>query len=73
MAGQRVYVGSLDGNVYGLDLATGERVWQYRTGDGITASPAVVEGHLVIGSEDGFLYCFTGRSARPPDKKPEKP
>jgi outer membrane protein assembly factor BamB len=53
-----VYVGSSDGRLYVLDLATGEKRWEFDTGSALTASPAIAGGRVVIGSQDGVLYCF---------------
>ena len=41
-----------------LDLETGEKLWEFDTAAPLVASPAIAEGRLVIGSEDGVLYCF---------------
>ena len=54
----RVFFGSQDGRVYGLDRQSGKEVWRYDAGGKISASPAVASGRLVIGSESGHLYCF---------------
>jgi outer membrane protein assembly factor BamB len=32
--------------------------WTFDAGAGFDASPAVAGGRLVIGDEDGTLYCF---------------
>jgi outer membrane protein assembly factor BamB len=62
IVGDRVFVGSSDGNVYGINLEDGKEVWRFKDPDGraFTASPAVGEGCLVIGSESnaGNTYCF---------------
>jgi outer membrane protein assembly factor BamB len=58
LVGNRVFAGSNDGNVYALDVATGKEVWRFTTGGPVTASPAVAQNRLVIGGEDGKLYCF---------------
>jgi len=65
IAGDRVFVGSQDGNLYGLRLSDGKEVFRYTDGRPFTASPAVGEGCLVIGSEssDGNLYCFGAKAA----------
>ncbi|MBI4476757.1 MAG: PQQ-binding-like beta-propeller repeat protein, partial [Acidobacteria bacterium] len=58
IAGSRVYVGSNDGRLYGLDLASGRVVWEFQAGAPLSASPAIDAGRLVIGAQDGRLYCF---------------
>ncbi|MBF8305782.1 MAG: PQQ-like domain, partial [Acidobacteria bacterium] len=30
----------------------------FDAGSGLTASPAIAAGRVVIGSQDGVLYCF---------------
>jgi outer membrane protein assembly factor BamB len=46
--------------VYGIGLDDGKEQWRFNDGRPITASPAVGEGCLVIGSESntGTIYCF---------------
>jgi eukaryotic-like serine/threonine-protein kinase len=58
--GERVFVGSSDGNLYELGLKDGKEVAKYPIGKEVTASPAIGEGVLVIGAEgsDEFIYCF---------------
>jgi len=57
----------LDGNCYVLDLATGRELKRFDLGGGeavnkgITASPAVGEGFLVIGTNDGTVHCLGGK------------
>ena len=55
-----VYVGSYDGNLYALNIDTGQETWERKVGDGspIVGGPAVGEGLVVIGSSDGGLYAF---------------
>jgi outer membrane protein assembly factor BamB len=53
-------VGSNDGRFYVLDLATGKKVWEFEAGAPLSASPAIAGGRIVIGSQDGKLYCFGG-------------
>jgi eukaryotic-like serine/threonine-protein kinase len=60
VVGDRVFFGSNDGNLYGVTLDKGTEVFRFTDGRPFTASPAVGEGCLVIGSESGSgnLYCF---------------
>ena len=58
VAGNRVYVGSGDGRLYVLDLASGKKLWEFEAGSPLSASPAIAEGRLVIGSQDGRIFCF---------------
>jgi outer membrane protein assembly factor BamB len=60
IAGESVFVGCDDGNLYELALSNGKKLWQFRAGAALKASPAVGRGHLVIGSTDGAIYCFGG-------------
>ena len=58
VVGDRLFFGSQDGRIYGLDCRSGKEVWRYDAGGKILASPAVAAGKLVIGSDSGKLYCF---------------
>ncbi len=62
VAGDVVYVGSVDGNVYALDAVSGAKKWAYRTGNNVRSSPAVVGGVVYIGSVDGNVYAFDAAS-----------
>ena len=53
-----MYIGSNDGRFYVLDLAVGGKVWEFEAGAALSASPAIAAGRVVIGSQDGRVYCF---------------
>ena len=58
-----VYIGSDSGNVSCLDTRDGTFKWAYSTGDKVRSTPALYDGGLVIGSNDGNAYIlnkFTG-------------
>ena len=62
VTGDFVYVGSLDGYVYCLKAATGEKVWKYQTAAydddrWVRSSPVVLDG-LVYVAGRYILYCL---------------
>jgi len=59
-----VLVGSLDGNFYALDLAGGEKRWEFPTKLGFYASAAVRKGRVYVGDADGTFYCLDAASGR---------
>jgi parallel beta-helix repeat protein len=56
----KVYIGSMDHNVYCLDALTGVLVWNYTTGSMVFSSPAVADGKVYVGSLGGDrnVYCL---------------
>ena len=56
---RNLYFGSNDGNVYGLDLMTGEQQWKLNTGSPVTAGVELCNGYLIFGeaSANGRLRC----------------
>lgn len=53
-----VYAASLDGFLYSLDLETGKNLGSIELDEGISASPAISDGKLIIGTQKGTLYCL---------------
>jgi outer membrane protein assembly factor BamB len=53
-----VYFGSLDNNVYALNGKTGALLWTYATGGQVWSSPAVANGVVYVGSDDGKVHAF---------------
>lgn len=58
LADGRVYAADLDGNVYALDAATGNELWQVETGLRLSGGPGAGEGTVVIGSLDGDVIAL---------------
>lgn len=52
VADETVYIGSLDGSVYAVDAETGEKRWEYPTGQPVAASPVVVDDVLFLSTKD---------------------
>ena len=51
-----------DGRLYLLSLATGKKLWSYELGKPIISSPAVANGSVIIGCDDGNVYAFGVKS-----------
>jgi outer membrane protein assembly factor BamB len=58
----KVYVGSMDKNIYSLDALSGSLVWNYTTGSGIKSSLAVVNRKVYAVPEDGNVYCLNAEN-----------
>lgn len=54
----RLFFGSNDGNFYVLDGESGKEVWKFTAGAPISASPALDGERIVIGAQDGRIYCL---------------
>ena len=54
----RVYVGTTEGDIKCLDLATGQELWSWATGGGVYPAPAVDEEAIYFGSWDGYYYAL---------------
>jgi outer membrane protein assembly factor BamB len=51
-----VVFGARDRNVYGLDLATGKKLWKFTTRGEVDSSPVISAGRVYVGSKDKKLY-----------------
>jgi hypothetical protein len=58
VAGDRLFIGGLDGVMYARDARTGAPVWTFATAEPIRHSAAVYEGHVFFGSHDGNIYAL---------------
>lgn len=61
---KNVYFGSSDGNLYALDIQTGDKVWQYQTSGSVHSSPALHKGLLVVGTWDSRVYCLKATTGK---------
>jgi parallel beta-helix repeat protein len=59
IVGRRLYVGSRDWKIYGLDALNGTLIWFYTTGGIVNSSPAVANDKVYVGSYDGNVYCLS--------------
>ena len=59
-----VYVGTLAGNLYAIDAATGKDRWVFRAGGPLLHSCAVGKGRVLFGAMDGVIYGLDARTGR---------
>jgi outer membrane protein assembly factor BamB len=56
-----IYAGCLDGKVYALNAATGEKVAEIDLASPVSSSPVVVDDSIIVASEEGKIYAiYTG-------------
>ncbi len=53
-----VYAADLSGFVHCVDFETGKRVWEHDLLAAVWGSPMYVDGHVLLGNEDGVLTIF---------------
>lgn len=66
-----VYIGSLDGRLYALDLFSGTKMWSWDFGSPVASSAAISGNMLFVGCSDGNLYAFRGGSDFEVSRVPE--
>lgn len=57
-----VYVGSEDGVLFAVDLASGKPVWQHKTEDAIHSSPTVYRGTVFYGDAAGIMHAVDAKT-----------
>ncbi|HYW78173.1 MAG TPA: PQQ-binding-like beta-propeller repeat protein, partial [Thermoguttaceae bacterium] len=62
VAESKVFVGTFAGNLYAIDVDSGNTQWKFKAHGPIGASPCYHDGKLYFGSDDAFdrgtLYCL---------------
>ena len=56
-------MGSDDGFLYVIDIATGKETWSYQVGAPVKTSPAVAGDYIIVGADDGVIYAFKNGAA----------
>ena len=63
--GKQLFIGSMvDGSLSAFDLETGVLNWRFYSDGPVRLAPAVAEGRVYVGSDDGFLYCLDAESGK---------
>lgn len=58
IAGEQVFIGSMDGYLHAVNINNGEQTWRFDSGWAIFASPFVDNGTLYISSDDGDVFAL---------------
>jgi outer membrane protein assembly factor BamB len=58
LGGDVFVIGNSDGNVYALDVRSGDLKWQFETGHRVWAKPLIVGETVYVGSMDHHLYAL---------------
>ncbi len=64
VAGDTVYVGSNDHNLYAVGLATGTEKWKFKTGGRVASSPSVSGGVVFFLSYDSNFYAVEAATGK---------
>ncbi|MHB1034364.1 MAG: outer membrane protein assembly factor BamB family protein [Pirellulales bacterium] len=64
IAGGVVYIGSLDGNFFAVDLASGKEKWKFFSELGFNASAAVRDGVVFIGDSEGKFFALDAATGK---------
>jgi outer membrane protein assembly factor BamB len=58
IAGDRVLAANLRGDLFLLDLGTGDILYEYELGSPVASNPALYKGKIIVGAGDGMVYCL---------------
>lgn len=61
LAGNTIFMGASDGNIYGLNRQNGKLQWKHQTGAPVFATVAISGNALYAVDFSGNVYCFTSK------------
>jgi outer membrane protein assembly factor BamB len=59
-----VYVPGTDGNLYALDVRTGEKKWTYAAGEALATTPVVADGRVLVMSASDTLFVVEAQTGK---------
>ncbi len=62
--GDLIFLGGSDGAVRGLSIKDGSQQWKADTGGEVRLPPTIWNGRAIVGSGDGWVYCYEATSGR---------
>jgi outer membrane protein assembly factor BamB len=58
IAKEKIVVATMKGDIKILQLKDGKQLMSYELGSPVSSSPAVIDQKIIIGADDGKIYCF---------------
>lgn len=60
--GRSMFTANTVGEVYALDLNSGQKEWSFKTGGKVYSTPAYHKGVVIVGSSDHFIYGLNAKT-----------
>ena len=64
IVGDTVYVGDGAGRLHAVELATGKRKWVYKSENGFSTTPLVMNGRVLLGDEAGMFHAVSAADGK---------
>jgi outer membrane protein assembly factor BamB len=58
IAGEKILIATMKGDIKIIQLRDGKQLMSYELGTPVTGSPAVIDQKIIIGADDGKVYCL---------------
>ena len=71
VADGKVFIGSVDYNLYCLDVEDGHQLWNFSVGRKVYSSPAYYDGKVYTGADNGNFYCLNAETGEKIWSKPD--
>ena len=60
--GKSMFTGNTVGEVYALELKSGQKKWSFKTGGKVYSTPAYHNGVVIVGSSDHYIYGLNAKT-----------
>ena len=60
--GRSMFTANTVGEVYALDLKSGQKKWSFKTGGKVYSTPAYHKGVVIVGSSDHYIYGLNAKT-----------
>jgi len=63
-ANNKLYLGSVSGDIICLDASNGKELWRYNCGESIRFQPVIVDGYIYWGTDAGSVFCIEAKDSK---------